>query len=254
MTCHRQDVAGRLARELVGAVRGAHGDGERVDLGLAHELHRLVGVGEQLVMAELALGAVAVFLVARAGLERAEHAEFAFDRHAAEMRHVGDLLGDADVVGPVGRGLAVGLQRAVHHHRGEVGLHRGDAGRRAVAVVEMHADRNLRIHFGQRVHHVAQHDVVGVGARAARGLDDDRRVEGARRRADRQRLLHVVDVERRHAVVVFGGVIEQLTKRDDGHFYSSLPFGLLSRAAPRRPAAPCLPSIRGRRRRPSRHR
>ena len=123
-----------------------------------------------------------------------------------------DLLGDADVVVPVGRRLAVALQRAVHHHRGEVGLDGGDAGGRAVAVVEMHADRDLRIDFGQRVHHVAQHDVVGVGARAARGLDDDRRFERARRLADRQRLLHVVDVEGRHAVAVFGGVVEQLAQ------------------------------------------
>ena len=50
----------------------------------------LVRVGQQLVVAELALGAVAVFLVAHAGLERAEHAELAFDRDAAEMRHVDD--------------------------------------------------------------------------------------------------------------------------------------------------------------------
>jgi len=34
----------------------------------------------------------------------------------------------------------------------------------------MHADRDLRIDFGDRVHHVLEHDVVGVGARAARGL------------------------------------------------------------------------------------
>jgi hypothetical protein len=119
------------------------------------------------------------------------------------MRHVGDRLGDADIVVPVARGLAVGLQRAVHHHRGEAGLDRGHAGRRLVAVVEMHADGNVRIDFGDRVHHVLEHDVVGIGARAARGLDDHRRIDtrvGGLH--DRQRLLHVVDVEGGHAVIV----------------------------------------------------
>ena len=103
---------------------------------------------------QLALGAVAVFLLAHAGFERAEHAEFAFDRDAAEMRHVGDGLGDADIVVLVAGRLAVGLQRAVHHHRGEAGLDRGHAGGGFVAVVEMHADRDVRIDFGHRVHHV----------------------------------------------------------------------------------------------------
>jgi hypothetical protein len=121
-------------------VRGAHGDGERVDLGLGDELHRLVRVGQQLVVGELALGAVAVLLLAHAALQRAEHAELALDGDAAEMGHLHDLAGDADIVVPVAGRLAVGLERAVHHHRGEAGLDGGHAGRRLVAVVEMHAD------------------------------------------------------------------------------------------------------------------
>ena len=214
---HRQDRAVGLAGELVGAVRGAHGDGERIDLGLGDELHRLVRVGQELVVAELALEAVAVLLLALAALQRAEHAELALDRDAAEMGHLGHRLGDADIVVPVARGLAVGLERAVHHHRGEAGLDRGHAGRRLVAVVEMHADRDMRIDLGDGVHHVLEHDVVGVAAGAARGLDDDGRVGRVGRRHDRQRLLHVVDVEGGHAVIVLGGMIEQLAKRDAGH-------------------------------------
>ena len=92
---HGEDRAVGLAGELVGAVRGAHGDGQRVDLRLGDEFDGLVRVGEELVVAELALGAVAVLLVAHAGLERAEHAELALDRDAAEMRHLDHLAGDA---------------------------------------------------------------------------------------------------------------------------------------------------------------
>ena len=154
---HGQNRAVRLARELVGAVRGAHGDGERVDLGARDEIHGLIRIGQQLVVGELALGAVAVLLLAHAGLERAEHAEFAFDRDADPMRHVDDAAGDVDIVVIVGGRLAVGLERAVHHHRGEA-----EAGSRvaqvasAVAVVEMHAERNVGIDLGQRLDHVAR--------------------------------------------------------------------------------------------------
>jgi hypothetical protein len=45
---------------------------------VSDELHGLIGIGQQLVMAELAFGAVAVFGFAHAALQRAEHAEFAF--------------------------------------------------------------------------------------------------------------------------------------------------------------------------------
>jgi hypothetical protein len=41
---------------------------------------------------------VAVFLVALHRFERAEHAEFAFDRHADRVRHLDDLARHVDVV------------------------------------------------------------------------------------------------------------------------------------------------------------
>ena len=83
-----QDVAGRLARELVGAVGGADGDGQRVALGLLDEVGGLLGVREQLLAGHRAFGAVAVFLVAFHRFQGTEHAQFRFD-------------GDADGVGEV---------------------------------------------------------------------------------------------------------------------------------------------------------
>jgi hypothetical protein len=74
------------------------------------------------------------------------------------------------------------------------------------------------IHLGQRVDHLRQHDVAGIGARATRRLHDHRRIAGLGRLHDGEPLLHVVDVEGRHAVAVFGGVIEQLAKGDAGHW------------------------------------
>jgi hypothetical protein len=45
-----QDVAGGRAGELVGAVRGADGDGQGVDAGLLDEVGGLFRIGQQLVV------------------------------------------------------------------------------------------------------------------------------------------------------------------------------------------------------------
>jgi len=64
---------------------------------------------------------------------------------------------------------------------------------------------------------VLQHHVMRILARTARGLNDDRRIDSAGRRHNGKRLFHIVDVERRHAVIMFGGVVEQLAQGDAGH-------------------------------------
>ena len=53
-----------LRGELVRAVAGADGDGQRVDARLGDEPLGFVGIGEQLIVREHAFGAVAVFLLA----------------------------------------------------------------------------------------------------------------------------------------------------------------------------------------------
>jgi hypothetical protein len=103
-------------------VRGADGHRERVDLGLGDEFGRLVGIGDQHVMGELALEAVAILSLAHAALQRPEHAKFALDRHADQMRHVDDPPGHAGIIFIVARGLGVLLERTIHHHRGEAVL------------------------------------------------------------------------------------------------------------------------------------
>jgi hypothetical protein len=214
---HRKDVAVRLAGKLVGAVRGPHGDRQGVDLGGADKIDGLIGIGQQLIVADLALDAMAILLFAAAVLERAEHAQFTFHRSADPVREFDHAAGDIDIVIIIRRGLGVGFQRPVHHHRSKTVLDRRGAGCFLVAMILMQAQRYLRIHLLQRVDHPRQHDVGGVGARTARGLDDDRRIDGRRRVHDRKPLLHIVDIECRHAVAVLGGMIQQLPQRDSCH-------------------------------------
>ncbi|MGY3412048.1 hypothetical protein ACVWZV_008161 [Bradyrhizobium sp. GM5.1] len=117
---------------------------------------------------------------------------------------------------------------------------RGRAGRLVIAMVLVQAERDVWIGPLQRIDHVREHEVAGIAARAARSLDDDGRVDLGRRLHDRDALLHVVDVERRHRVAVTGGVVEQLTKSDTGHDKSSC-YCLPARAIARRAASatPC---------------
>ena len=107
-----------------------------------------------------------------------------------------------------------------------------------VAVVLMHTDRYLRIDFGQCVDHLRQHDVVGIGTRAARCLNDHRRIASLGRLHDRKTLLHVVDIERRYAVAMLCRMIEKLAKGDAGHGQS---FQMASRRAVSATASGVMP-------------
>jgi hypothetical protein len=104
-----QNVACGLAGELVGAVAGANGDRQRVQLRQLHEFSRLFGVGQQLVMGHDRVGAVAVFLVALHGFQAAQATQLTFNRHAGGVGHLHDLAGDFHVVVEAGNGFAIGL-------------------------------------------------------------------------------------------------------------------------------------------------
>jgi hypothetical protein len=188
---------------------------------------------------QLAFEAVAVLGLAHAGFQAAQHAQLALDRDAAAVGHLDHLAGDVDIVLVAGRGLGVFHQRAVHHHRGEAVLDGGGAGRGAVAVVLVHADRDVRIDVDQGVDHLGQHDVVGVGAGAARGLDDDRRVDGSSAASMIARPCSMLlMLKAGQAVVVLGRVVEQLSQRDARHVF--LPAKVVGRFLFLGPDALCV--------------
>ena len=205
---------GRLARELVGAVRGADRDRQRIELRIAHEVGRLVGIGEQHLARHRAFGAVAVFLVALHRLERAEAAQLALDGDADRVRHADDLARHVEVVVVARDRLAVGHQRAVHHHAGEAELHRRRADVGRLAVILVHDDGNVRIALDCGFDQVPQEGFARIFARTGGRLHDHRAVGLGRGRHDRLHLLQIVDVEGGQAVLVIGGVVQQLAHRD----------------------------------------
>ena len=176
-----------------------------------------LGIGQELRMIEHAFGARAVFLAGRAGFERAEAPELAFDADADRVRHVDDAARDHHVVFVGRRRLHVFLQRAVHHDAGEAGADRrlADGGTRAVILMQAHG--NLRILLDRREHEMTQERLAGIASRAGRCLQDHRTVDFLGGLHDRVDLLHVVDVERGQAIGVLGGVVEELLERDEGH-------------------------------------
>ena len=202
---HLEDGAVGLLGELVSAMAGADGDCEGVDAGKLGELDSLVGIGD--VVQTRPTCSVAVF-------NAAQHADFTFHRDAALVGEVDHLLGDGDIFFKRGRGLAVGLERAVHHHRGETQFDGAFAGLKAVAVVLVHGDWDVGIEFAGCQDEVKEVTVLRKLAGAAAGLDDDRRLSFLRGLHDGLNLFHIVDVESADAVTALGGLVEELTHGD----------------------------------------
>ena len=202
---HLERLAGGLAGELVSAVAGADGDGQRVQSGGLHELHGLVRIGQ--VAEAIEARAVPVF-------DAAQAADLAFHRDALGMRQAHHFAGGLDVIFEARGRLAVRHQRAIHHHAGETHVDGRLAGLDAVAVIQVQNRGDLGIDLGGRQHQVIQEAILRIGARPAARLHDHRRLGLASGLHDRLDLFHVVDVESAHAVTALGGLIQKLAHRN----------------------------------------
>ena len=205
-----QHIACGLAGEFISAVAGADGDGQRIHAGVFHEAGGIFHAGEHLVVRELAHGAHAIFFAGFAGFEVAQHADFAFYRHAAGVGELHHFAGDFCVVF-IGSGrFAVGQKRAVHHHRAEAQLNRALAhiGRSAVVLVHHHG--NMRKFFNGGQNQVAQKRGAGIFARAGAGLHDNGRVHLVGGFHNGAHLFEIIDIKRRQAVAVFRRMVQQL--------------------------------------------
>ena len=207
----RQDVARGLAAELVSTVAGANGNGQGVQARGFDKLGGFFGVGQHLAVVQLAFGANAVFFSGFASFQIAQATKFSFNRHTECMCHVDDAAGDVDVVAKVGGSFAVLVQGAVHHHRGKTQVDGALAHRRALTVVLVHDQRNVRPLLHGGLDQMLDEGLARVFASARAGLQDDRRTDLVSRGHHRLDLLEVVDVESRDAIAVHRGMVEQFT-------------------------------------------
>ncbi len=198
---HLEHAAIRLLVELVCAVAGADGNGQRVHAGALGKFDSLVGIGD--VLQARAACAMAVF-------HAAQHANLAFDGHAALVRVVHHAPRHFHVFVEGRRRLAVFLQRAIHHHRGVTQRDGALAGLKTVAVILMHGDGNSGIQLRRGLDQLEKVEVLGKRARAAAGLNNDRRVGLPGGHHDGLNLLHIVHVERADAVSALGSFVEEL--------------------------------------------
>ena len=137
-------------------------DGQSVNLCFFHELSGLIRIGQQLVACHFSVGTVTVFFVAFHGFQRAQAAEFAFNGDTDFVSHVNDFFGDVNVVVERRDRLAVAHEGSVHHHGRESEIDGALADRRALTVVLMHTDRNMRIGFNSSLNQVLQENFTGI--------------------------------------------------------------------------------------------
>ena len=132
----------RLGLKLVGAVRGADRDGERVAADALDKLLGLVGIGKD-------------HLADHVLFDATEGAELGLDGDAELMSVLDDFPGDRDVLLKV----VVGT---VDHHAGKAEFDRGLDRLEGIAVIEVEHDRNVRILLDGRLDQVLEVGQVRV--------------------------------------------------------------------------------------------
>ncbi len=214
---HCKNLAVRLASELICSMACADRHGQSIHAGFFNEAFGFVRIGQELIVAELAFGTVAILGFAMPRFQRAQATQFAFDRNPLGMGQLHYAPCDIDVVFVGGRCFAILFERPVHHDRGESVLNRRQTSLGRVAVVLVHDDRNAWIELDGREHEVSKVGVLGISPSPSRGLDNHRRVCLLGRLHDGLDLLHIIDVKGGYAVVVFSSVVEDFTKRYQSH-------------------------------------
>ena len=177
-------------------MRGADGDGEGIAAGSGYEFLDLFGTGIGGVF-----GGYLDFI-----LNAGERAELRFNDHAVVVRIGDDLPGQGDI-------LFKRLGGGVDHDGGEAAVNAAFAQLKAVAVVEVNADGEvktgvlLRI-FDCRFDQLHEIDMIGVLARALGDLQDERCALLDGGVADALDDLHVVDIERADGIPAVIGFLK----------------------------------------------
>ena len=168
-----------LGLELIRAVAGTDGNGQRVAAGLGHELLHLLGAS----VGRLVSGHLDLIL------DTGQRTQLGFHDNAVIVSVLHDLLGDLDILGK-------GLGGCVDHHRGKAAVDAALAGLKVGAVIQMQHDGNIRAAGNGSFHQLHQIGVVGVGTGTLADLQNNGSVFLLAGFGDTLHDLHVVDVER----------------------------------------------------------
>ena len=187
-----------LARELVSAVAGADGDGERIAASLGGELDNFL----RLRVVRLGRGDLV--------LNTGENAELGLDSDVMLVSVCDNLLGELDIV----RERKV---RTIDHDARETAVNAALAGLKAVTMVKMENDLGLLAAellgvLYSALSHVAENRGVGVLARTLGNLHDDGGLSLNRSLDDSLHLLHCVEVESRNRITALDGLGEHLLR------------------------------------------
>ena len=181
----RHEHAVRIARallglELIGSVRRADRDGQRIHTGLLHEILHVLGTGVGMVFGRNLV------------LDTGQHTQLALHRHIVLVGILHDLLRQRHV-------LIVRQVRTVDHHRRETHIDAILAKLEGIAVIQMQHDRNVLAQLLGILHgtlgHVAQNGRIGILAGTRRHLHNHGRRSFDARLHDGLHLLHVIEIE-----------------------------------------------------------
>ena len=194
-------IAGALlGLELISAVRGADGDGQRVAAGLGNELLDLLGAG----VGSLVSGDLHIVL------DAGQSAQLGLDHNAVIVGILHDLLGDLDVLGK-------GLAGSIDHDGGEAAVNAALAGLEVRAVVQMQNDGDIGAALHSGLYQLHQIGVVGIGAGALGNLQDHGSVLLLASLGDALHDLHIVDVERADGIAAIIGFLEHFSRSNQWH-------------------------------------
>ena len=201
-------VAGALGGlELVGAVRGADGDGQRVAAGAGDELLHLFGVGVAL------LAVLHSDLILHAG----QSAQLRLDHHAVIVGVLHDLAGQGDI-------FLKRLGGGVDHDGGKAAVDAVLAQLKGIAVVQMQRNGDLGILDNGGLHQLHQIGMVGIGAGALGNLQDDGASQLAGSLGDALDDLHIVDVEGADCIAAVISLRKHFFRSYKCHFQSPYEF------------------------------
>src|SRR5579875_2727590 len=175
--CKAVKTDGLGTGELIGAVAGSDGTGQRVAAGSLHELVGLIGVGK----------AGVLFIYLHIFLNAAQHSQFRFHRDAAPVGRFHHPPGDLHV-------LLKRMMRGINHHRGVEAAFDTVVGGLFVAMIEVNGEERFGEYLIRCTNNGFEHPFIGIRASPFADLDDERSLRYDAAAEKPHSLFKVVDV------------------------------------------------------------